>query len=338
MNVTVCNEQQNLLSNLDIDIIKNITGVYSVSEIIEIFKNFFFNKMILDVTALTDSNNPNTYKILASSIEPEKIICFIPEKSPLCTAGFFSVLVSTGIYNFTTNVDGIKYLVKHTNTFEDVKEFQKTAPFTNIPEEVETKPQLVVTPSNNENKVRKVIGVTNVTAEAGATTFIYMMKKELNRIVSSSVIAVEIKKSDFKVFGDKDMYSIEEDQVKSFLNNNQSQTILIDLNDSKDEYLCDDVIYLLEPSIIKINKLLRYGPSVLKKIKNKKVVLNKSLLTQQDVRDFEYESGLNIFYNIPPLNERKHNEIIGEFVTRLGLVNMKIKSSPSGKVFGLFRR
>lgn len=337
MNVTVCNEQQNLLSNLDIDIIKNITGVYSVSEIVEMFKNFFFNKMILDVTALNDSNNLNTYKTLASSIEPEKIICFIPEKSPLCTAGFFSALVSVGIYNFTTNIAGVKYLVKHSNKFEDVKEFQKNIPFNVVEKEI--KPQLVTTSYNTENKTTKIIGVANVTDGAGATTLIYMMKKELNRIIGNSVIALEIKKSDFKVFGDKDMYSIEEDQVKRFLDkNSQYRIILIDLNNFKDEYLCNDVIYLLEPSIIKINKLLRYGPSTLKKLKNKKVVLNKSLLTQQDVRDFEYESGLNIIYNIPPLNERKHNEIIGEFITKLGLVNTKIKSGASGRVFGLFRR
>lgn len=338
MNVTVCNEQQNLLSNLDIDIIKNITGVYSASEIIEMFKNFFFNKMILDVTALNDSNNLNTYKTLASNIEPEKIICFIPEKSPLCTAGFLSALVSVGIYNFTTNIEGVKYLVKHSNTFEDVKEFQKNIS-PNITKEEEVRPQLVTTSYSNQNRTPKVIGVVNVTDGAGATTLIYMMKKELNRIMGNSVIALEIKKSDFKVFGDKDMYSIEEDRIKDFLEkNNQYRIILIDLNNSKDEYLCNDVIYLLEPSIIKINKLLRFGPTVLKKMKNKKVVLNKSLLNQQDVRDFQYESGLNIIYNIPPLNERKHNEVIGEFVTKLGLVDIKIKSGSSGRVFGLFRR
>ena len=54
MNVIVANEQQEQLSNLDIDIIKNITGVYDVSEIVEMFKNFFYSKMILDVTALKD--------------------------------------------------------------------------------------------------------------------------------------------------------------------------------------------------------------------------------------------------------------------------------------------
>ena len=38
MNVIVANDQQNALTNLDVDIIKSITGSYDVSEIIEMFK------------------------------------------------------------------------------------------------------------------------------------------------------------------------------------------------------------------------------------------------------------------------------------------------------------
>ena len=64
MNVIVANEQQEQLSNLDIDIIKNITGVYDVSEIVEMFKNFFYSKMILDVTALKDYSDFRIYEKL----------------------------------------------------------------------------------------------------------------------------------------------------------------------------------------------------------------------------------------------------------------------------------
>ena len=37
MNVIVANEQQNQLSNLDIDIIKSISGTYEAVEIVEMF-------------------------------------------------------------------------------------------------------------------------------------------------------------------------------------------------------------------------------------------------------------------------------------------------------------
>lgn len=67
------------------------------------------------------------------------------------------------------------------------------------------------------------------------------------------------------------MYSTSDEHIKEFLNNNKSANIiLVDLNNSKNDYLCNDVIYLLEPSIIKLNKLLRYGPIALKNLKNKK--------------------------------------------------------------------
>ena len=41
MNVIVSNVQQNALANLDIDVIKSISGEYDVSEIVEMFKSFF---------------------------------------------------------------------------------------------------------------------------------------------------------------------------------------------------------------------------------------------------------------------------------------------------------
>lgn len=339
MNVIVGNKQQNLLSNLDIDIIKSITGTYSASELVEIFKNFFFNKMVLDVTALKDYSNINSYKTLASGMDPDKIICFVPEKSPLCTAGFFSALVSTGIYNFTTNIDGIKYLTRHSNTLQDVKQFQNVQPMiNNIKESNEVKPDLVKVSASSNNTNSRIIGIKSITGGAGSTTFTYMLKKELVKKLDPNVIAVEIDKSDFKAFGDRNMYSITDNQLKSFLSkNSSSKIILVDLNNSKNSYLCNDIIYLLEPSIVKINKLLRYGPTILQKLRNKKVVLNKSLLTSQDVLDFEYESGLKVFYNMPPLNERKQNDIISEFLSKMGLIGSKAKSN-SGRVFGLFRR
>ena len=55
MNVIISNKQSEQLSNLDIDIIKSISGLYDAFEIVEMFKNFFFNMMILDVTALKNN-------------------------------------------------------------------------------------------------------------------------------------------------------------------------------------------------------------------------------------------------------------------------------------------
>lgn len=355
MNVIVSNQQQNVLSNIDIDVIKSISGTYSASEIVEMFKNFFFNKMILDVTALKGYDNAATYKTIAGGLDPSKIIVFIPEKSQLCTSRFFSTIVSFGIYNFTTNIDGVKYLIKHTNTIDDVAQFKKATPLpiennemkSNF-EEVSTSDKIVQSNSFqqavNQMPTSRIIGIKNVTKSAGSTTFTYMLQKELSTHINDKVVAVEVDKNEFKLFGNsKDLISTPKQSFGQLLNSlvNTNKIVFVDLNDTEgDESRCHDVIYLIEPSIIKLNKLMKLnGGAVLKSLQGKKVVLNKSLLSKQDVMDFERESGLRIFYNMPPLNERKQNDIICDFLSRLGLMNFNnTKSNTSSKVFGLFRK
>ena len=65
MNVIVTNEQDSVLSNIDIDIIKSVHGTFTASEIIDMFKNLFYNKMIIDVTALADNTKSESYNALA---------------------------------------------------------------------------------------------------------------------------------------------------------------------------------------------------------------------------------------------------------------------------------
>ena len=57
MNVIIANEAKALLSQLDIDVIKSVDGVHTADEIVEMFKNFFYARMILDITAIKDYDN-----------------------------------------------------------------------------------------------------------------------------------------------------------------------------------------------------------------------------------------------------------------------------------------
>ena len=61
-------------------------------------------------------------------------------------------------------------------------------------------------------------------------------------------------------------------------------------------------------------------------------------MQNNDIFDFESEAGIRVFYNIPPLDERKRNSVIASFLSRLGLISDTQESSSSGKIFGLFRR
>ena len=52
MNVIIANKYKEMLDSLDIDVIKSMDGEFTVDEIVERFSNFFFQRMILDITAL----------------------------------------------------------------------------------------------------------------------------------------------------------------------------------------------------------------------------------------------------------------------------------------------
>ncbi len=330
MNVIVSNVQQNALTDLDIDIIKSITGTYTANEIVEMFKNFFYNKMILDVTAIKNYEDLNNLQIIATGLDPEKIVFYLPENSKLCTADSISKIVTMGIYNFTTNLEGVKYLIRHSNTFQEVSHLQIQ---TQTPsEQVDTSQQLV-------NAKCKILGIKNITDDAGSTTLTYMLKKELANKYGNSVIAIEVDKGDFIAFNDKTMISVRGDQLKNTINNHKdnAKIIIIDLNNYSEDYICDQVFYLLEPSTIKLSKILRKNSSVLKKYKSKCVLLNKSLLNSKDVAEFENEANLKIFYNMPPLDERRKNGVINDFLIRIGLLDAN-SNKESGKVFGLFRK
>ena len=348
MNVIVANNQQAQVTALDIDVIKSISGTYSANEIVEMFKNFFYSKMVLDVTAIKNYENIDAYKTLARGLEPDKIIFFIPEGSNLCTAFFLAKLVTLGIYNFTTNIEGVKYLIKKSNTYEDVKEIQAKGGGGIIEEidpenpdgiptqaTVSQKPQAAAQVMNRTIK----LGIKNVTDHAGSTSLSYMIKKELMAIYGENkIVAIEVNKNDFQFFNDPSMVSTSAQDLRNVIDRYVGiSVIIIDLNDYENENICDEVIYLMEPSTLMLNKLMRRNKNILEKIRGKKTVLNKSLLSNKDVTELEYEAGMKIFYNLPPLNDRKRNEIINELLSKVGLVQFG-KKEDTNKIFGLFRR
>ena len=405
MNVLVLNEQQEQLQNIEVDIIKSITGSFQASELIALFKDFFYNKMILDVTALKDYNNPETYKELVEGLNPDKVIFYLPEGSDLCTSGFLSRLISFGIYNFTTNIEGVIYLINNSNTYKDVEHIQKMGESGEAPvngqvetsqpmsmntvappppielsresqiqrlaqeeqnklnpveqpaEQVIQQPMQQQAPQPMQQPVQQqvyqqpvqthlypqnnkvVYGIQNVTDNAGATSLIYMMKKELSSMYGQGVYAIEIEKNDFLAYNDKQMISETADDLGKTINKLQdARIVLIDLNGHDLGNICNDIIYLIEPSIIRLHELMRRNKSIIAMLRGKKVVLNKSLLTQKEVQEFEYESGLQIKYNMPPLNDRKRNEIIIDFMQRCNIISNTNTSNSQSGIFGLFRK
>lgn len=312
MNVIIANKYREMLGNLNIDVIKSLVGQYQVDDLINQFTNFFFEKMILDITAIANYQDIKNIQKISLNLDASKIILLLdPNDQVINSSNYLSKLVSVGIYNFTTNLDGINYLMQHTNSYKDVANFQNIQNTTNGSSGN----------SNNGNFSTglRIIGIKNLTEHAGATSLIYMLKKELSKKVPT--LAIEINKDDFHYFTDKDMISIREVELGStILKSDQYKVILVDINDSKVENQCNIVINLLEPSTLKLNKMLKKDPKVLDRIRDSIVVLNNSTLSSGEINRLSSEANIKIFYNVPPLNDRGNSfPVLVGLLTRLGV-------------------
>ena len=64
--------------------------------------------------------------------------------------------------------------------------------------------------------------------------------------------------------------------------------------------------------------------TALQGLKNKKIVLNQSLLGSSDIANFEYEARVKVFYNLPPLNERvKKLPELNKMLVKLGFTKQQ---------------
>lgn len=333
MNVIISNKYHDMLQTLDVDVIKSLNGVFSVDEIISQFQNFFYQRMILDITAIQDYKDITVLQKLSISLDMDKLILLLDDEEQSSSPEYISKLISMGIYNFTKNEEGIMYLYNNPNSYRDVAHIH----------------QLDSTPVKNETVVIekyeaqapgcRIIGIKNVTKQSGATTFTYMMKNQLSH--NYSVVAIEVGKTDFRYFNDRSLISTTDNEIGTLVaRNTDKEVIIIDINDSKQaESLCHEIIYLLEPSIIKLNKMMSVNANALNVLKNKKIVLNQSLLGKKDVLDFEYEANIKVFYNMPPLDEREKDIFaLNAFLVRLGFGRQQTseETTKKNKLFGIF--
>lgn len=334
MNVIVANKYRDALADLDIDVLKSLEGEYTVDEIIDTFKNLFFQRMILDITALKDYKNIKTLQKLSLSLDMDRLILLLDGSPEVTDPEYLSDLISMRIYNFTMNTEGVMYLYNNPNSYRDVAQYHQldTTHDTGMG-------AVAPTPVYTDAASATVIGIKDITEGAGATTLTYIMKKQLER--NYDVVALELDKRDFMYFGDNNMHSITSQELGNNLSKySHSDVILVDLNNSNSaEGLVSETIYLIEPSKIKLNKLLSRNPKAFEPYKNKRLVLNKSLLSNHDVLDFEYETNTKIFYSLPPLyDQENNNSTLDSFLVKLGFIKQNDDSEENKKgLFDLFK-
>ena len=340
MNILLINELQNELENFNDNVIERINGKYDVNTIVEMLKLKEYKHIILDITAIENYGDYKVFGILTQAIEPQKIILLLPEGGSLFTPNYLSRLIAYGLYNFTTNCKGISYLLLKPNSYADVEKIDKLSTNDQQDRLVERNAKL---DKLYPNKKKYVIGFRNITPKAGATTLIYMIFKEIVATYGEqNAVAIEVNKADFELFHFNNMYSMSKEDLQLNLQKlYQVPYILIDLNDYPDDSVCTDVVYLLEPSTIMMNKMIRTDNRIFEGLADKTLVLNKSLMENKDIYDFQQDSGAKVFYNMPPLDERKKNIEIISFAKKLGLIGIDAKgvgTSTTAKIFGLFRR
>ena len=336
MNVIVSNKYKEIIDTVNIEVIKKIEGEYSAEELGNAFKNFYFQRMILDITAIKDYKDIDNIRKLSVMIDMDKVILLLDDSEESSDPKYLSKLVSMKIYNFTKNAEGILYLYNHPNSYRDVAYIQQIEDVKmNVSDSTTTSEGTVII---KENHGARVIGIKNVTKQSGSTTLAYMMKKKLSE--KYKAMAIEIDKNDFMYFNEQNMISVKASDLGNTIQKNRdiAEVIIVDLNNSNLFDLCDDVLYLVEPSVIKLNKLMLIDRTSLTKLKNKKVVLNQSLLEPKDILDFEYEAKVKVFYNLAPLDERdKVNRPLLAFLIKLGFDRMVDNvDNERRKILGLF--
>ena len=333
MDTVISNKYSSVLNELDIEVSKKLEGEYTVDEIISQFKNFFFNKMFLDITAIKDYKDLTNLQKLSMSIDMDKVILLLDKDDSISDSEpFLAKLVNMGIYNFTKDQNNLMYLYTNPNIYRDVAYLQKIDTGEN---------NNTTTDSSHSVSNKRIIGIKNITDSAGATSLIYMLKKVLSSYYS--VMALEVDKRDLTYFKDKDTLTVKDDEINNIINKyNSIDIFLLDLNKSNKDYLCTDVLYLIEPSTIKLNKLSLINPKVFSELKGKNIILNKSLLNNSDIANFEVESDLKVFYNMPPLNDKEDvSKYILPLLEKLGYIKVQeeIKEEQSKRsIFDIFKR
>jgi hypothetical protein len=164
-----------------------------------------------------------------------------------------------------------------------------------------------------------VVGFRNITEHAGTTTLLYKMKETIESRDRKRVALVEIGTNDFMFFRINDATTVAENELDNCLNSIVSKFdyIFVDLNNTTNDSICDFVLYLIEPSKIKVNKLAVQNRNIFNELKGKYVVLNKSMLSDNEKGIFSQEANLPFYASVAPFNDRVDTTAIDELISKI---------------------
>ena len=335
MNIIIKNQNNRILDSLNTDVIKTLTGEFTREEAGEQLVNLQYNKAIVDITAIKNHYDANTVVAFLRALNLEKVVLLLNDSDVINSNSFLGLLVQNGVYSFTRNAAGISFLLANPNKLENVAQYASGdaaavslgLPSANQPTSYaeEHQPQMTA-PSGAEPlstvQNQKVIGVQNLSNHAGATTFAYLLIRKLKP--NYKVKGIEMHKQDFMYFRDPDLSmctGIDDFKMK-LKEYAAAEVIIIDLNDFDASEFCTEMLYLVDPGILSLNKLMKKDSNVVNKVRDGKVILNRSSIKQSDIGDFEHETKFKVFFNMPNINDREeHNQMISALLSNLGFKN-----------------
>ena len=321
MNVVTANKNKSIIDRLDIDIIKRIDGQYELRELLSKFVNLYFNKMIIDITSIENYQDIEIIKQLGKAIDPSRVIILLNDEPELNSPLYMSTLVANGFYNFTRNIEGIKYLYNNPNNLDSVKHLLlNKSDVDAIIERQQAEAEEREMAMQKAGK-RLVVGISNLTDHAGSTSLANMMVRQLNA-QGNKAIGIEMFRQDMLFYHDQNLMSCMNkfDLETALRKHEDANAVIIDLNEfGEASEFCDDILYLVEPSNVKLTKLLKKNRNAFLEKDGEKIVLNQSFVNDQEIADFEYETKCKVYDNLPPLNDRDMNlEEVNHLLQRLG--------------------
>lgn len=354
INIIIKNQNSKIIDSVDINSIKTVTGEFTRESIEGQLGNLFYNNAVIDITAIKNYFDIKEVLRFLSFFGPNKTVLLLNNSELVNSSSYLTLLVQNGYYNFTRNAAGINYLLSHPNTLNDVSKYldslnqsqsqsiavNQMGPNTfgnqsyqnNYYPNNDYNPGYVKEAESIKTSAR-IIGIQNVTDHAGSTTLMYMMLKQLR--INYKVKAFEMFKQDSIYFKDGDITfctSIEDLKYKINIARD-TEIILIDLNGLEEKNLCHDILYLVKPGIITLNKALKKDINIREKIAGGKIILNQSAIKDDELSNFEYETKFKVYYNMPAINDRAERLLV---VDKL-LLKLGFGKQGSTSFFGLFK-
>lgn len=342
MNLLIENLNSAILNSIDINVIKTLNGELTRDDLESSLVNLTYNKVIIDITAIKNYFDYSSLFSFLSFFDSNNVIILLNNSEIVNSKGFISKLVEEGYYNFTKNVAGITYLLEHPNNLSDVEKYLISNnngqsniynPLNSSTVQDHNQNATPISPNNSGTSKTKVIGIKNLTSHSGATTLMYMMIKQLK--LNYHVAGIECLGQDSIYFREPNItMSTSLEDVKMRVNAlNNKDAVIIDFNDIDASELCDEVLYLVDPGIIKLNKLIKGNVNINDLMNKGKIILNRSPLKDEEVANFEYETKMKVFYNMPNFNDR------AEKLQKVDILLVKLGFNKQGKIglFGSFK-